>query len=377
MNSPTPKKPHIVFYFSDTGGGHRSAAEAIIEAIQLEYGDQVTTEMVDFFKNYAPRPFNRAAQMYPYMVKAPHLWGAGFHVTDGRARARAITTTMWPIARQAARTLVQKHPADLIVTVHPFANSFALRALGKNRPPFINVVTDMVTTHALWYDNRADLILVPTETARRRAIKYNMSPEKVRVVGLPVADRYCQPVGSKTALREKLGWRTDKPIVLLVGGGEGMGPLEKTARAIDQSELDVGLVVVCGRNQRLKASLEACQWAHPARICGFTRDMPDFMRASDFIVTKAGPGTIAEALNAELPIILYAKLPGQEDGNVTFVQEEGAGVWAPNPTDIIRTLAHWIAHPEERQKVVENCRRAGKPEAARTIARIIGEKLGL
>jgi 1,2-diacylglycerol 3-beta-galactosyltransferase len=366
-----------VFYFSDTGGGHRSAAEAIIEAIQLEYQDQVTTEMVDFFKSYAPRPFNRAADMYPYMVRAPQLWGASFHVTDGRARARAITTTMWPIARQAARSLVQSHPADLIVTVHPFANSFALRALGKNRPPFINVVTDMVTTHALWYDNRADLILVPTETARRRAIKYNISPEKVRVVGLPVANRYCRPVGDKTVLREKLGWPLSKPAVLLVGGGEGMGPLAKTAQAIDASGLDVGLVVVCGRNQRLKATLEACAWENPTSIYGFTREMPDFMRAADFIVTKAGPGTIAEALNAELPIILYSKLPGQEDGNVTFVQEEGAGVWAPTPQDVVRTLTRWISRPAERQKVIENCRRAGKPEAARTIARMIGEKLGL
>ncbi|HET6594069.1 MAG TPA: glycosyltransferase [Anaerolineales bacterium] len=377
MNPPNHRKPHIVFYFSDTGGGHRSAAEAIIEAIQLEYQGQVTTEMVDFFKSYAPRPFNRAAEMYPYMVKAPHLWGASFHATDGRARARAITTTMWPIARQAARSLVQKHPADLIVTVHPFANSFALRALGKDRPPFINVVTDMVTTHALWYDNRADLILVPTETARLRAIKYNMSPEKVKVVGLPVADRYCQPVGSKATLRETLGWSLYKPVVLLVGGGEGMGPLAKTAQAIDQSGLDVAQVIVCGRNQRLKANLEECQWENPTWIYGFTRQMPDFMRASDFIVTKAGPGTIAEALNAELPIVLYSKLPGQEDGNVTFVEEEGAGVWAPNPHEVVRTLTRWISRPAERQKVVENCRRSGKPKAARTIAHMIGDRLGL
>lgn len=377
MNPLPTRKPHIVFYFSDTGGGHRSAAEAIIEAIQLEYKDQVTTEMVDFFKSYAPRPFNRAAEMYPYMVKAPHLWGASFHATDGRARARAITTTMWPIARQAARSLVQSHPADMIVTVHPFANSFALRALGKIRPPFINVVTDMVTTHALWYDNRADLILVPTETARLRAIKYNMPTEKVKVVGLPVADRYCQPVGSKATLREKLGWPIYKPIVLLVGGGEGMGPLAKTAQAIDQSGLDVGLVIICGRNQRLKASLEECAWENPTTIYGFTREMPDFMRAADFIVTKAGPGTIAEALNAELPIILYSKLPGQEDGNVTFVQEEGAGIWAPTPQDVVRTLTRWISRPAERQRVVENCRKAGKPKAARTIAHILGEKLGL
>jgi 1,2-diacylglycerol 3-beta-galactosyltransferase len=377
MNHQTPRKPHIVFYFSDTGGGHRSAAEAIIEAIDLEYTDKVTTEMVDFFKSYAPRPFNRAAEMYPYMVKAPQLWGASFHATDGRARARAITTTMWPIARQAARSLVQMHPADLIVTVHPFANSFALRALGKNRPPFINVVTDMVTTHALWYDNRADIILVPTETARARAIKYNMSPEKVQVVGLPVADRYCRPAGSKAAIREKLGWPLYKPIVLLVGGGEGMGPLAKTAQAIDTCGLDLGLIIVCGRNQRLKASLDECEWENPTRVYGFTRDMPDFMRASDFIVTKAGPGTIAEALNAELPIILYSKLPGQEDGNVTFVEEEGAGVWAPNPQEVVRTLTRWVSRPAERQRVIENCRRSGKPEAARRIAHILGEKLGL
>ena len=377
MNHQTPRKPHIVFYFSDTGGGHRSAAEAIIEALNLEYKDQVTTEMVDFFKDYAPRPFNHAAEMYPYMVKAPQLWSASFHASDGRARARVITSTLWPIARRAARSLVKSHPADLIVTVHPFANSFALRALGKDRPPFLTVVTDMVTTHALWYDTRADFILVPTENARKRALKCNMPPEKVHVVGLPVADRYCQPLGRKSTLRKKLGWPARKSMVLVVGGGEGMGPLAKTAQAIDASGLDLGLVIVCGRNQRLKATLESYQWENPTVIYGFTRDLPDFMRAADFIVTKAGPGTIAEALNAQLPIILYAKLPGQEDGNVTFVQEEGAGVWAPKPQDVVRTLTRWISRPAERQKVVENCRRAGKPEAARTVAHIIGDRLGL
>lgn len=156
-----------------------------------------------------------------------------------------------------------------------------------------------------------------------------------------------------------------------------MGPLAKTAQAIDASGLDIGLVIVCGRNQRLKTTLESYKWENPTVICGFTRDMPDFMRASDFIVTKAGPGTIAEALIAQLPIILYAKLPGQEDGNVTFVEEEGVGVWAPKPQDVVRALTRWISRPAEKQKVIENCRRAGRPAAARTIAQIIGEKLGL
>src|SRR5512141_3391661 len=189
------KKPHIVFYFSDTGGGHRSAAEAVIEALHLEYGQGFTAEMVDFFKDYAPRPFSRMPELYPEFVKAPRLWQASFYATDGRARVRAITASVWPIAREAARKLVRDHPADLIVTVHPIANTLALKALGPNRPPFYAVVTDMVTTHALWFDSRADIIFVPTELARQRAIACQMSPQKIEIVGLPVADRYCQPPG--------------------------------------------------------------------------------------------------------------------------------------------------------------------------------------
>lgn len=372
MTTPN-RKPHILFLFSDTGGGHRSATEAVIEALQLEFGDAVSTEMVDFFKDYAPLPFNKMPDWYPEMVKAPRLWKASFYATDGHARARAITTALWPYARQAANALVRAHPADIIVTIHPFANTLAIKALGKNRQPFITVVTDMVTTHALWFDKRANLILVPTEIARQRALHYHMAPNQVRTVGLPVADRYCTPLGDKHALRERLGWPQDKPIVLMVGGGEGMGPLGKMARAVDECGLDLGLVVVAGRNQRLQTALEAVPWENPAFIYGFTREMPDFMRAADFIVTKAGPGTIAEALNAELPIILYSKVPGQEDGNVTFVEEEGAGVWAPTPQLVVRALTRWISRPHEKAAVVENCRRLARPNAAREIARAIME----
>ncbi len=370
-------KPHILILFSDTGGGHRSAAEAIIEALELEYGEACTTEMLDFFKGYAPLPFNKMPDWYPDMVKTPQLWGLSFKMSDGRMRARAITASMWPYVGRAARKIVRDNPADLVVTVHPLATTVILKALGENRPPFITVVTDMVTAHALWYDQRADLILVPTETARQRAIEYTMPPEKVRVVGQPVAERYCVPTGDKKALRRKLGWEQDKTIVLLVGGGEGMGPLGKTTRAIATSGLDVGIVIVAGRNQRLKAHLESLDWPVPVHIYGFTKEMPDFMRAADVLVTKAGPGTIAEALNASLPIILYARLPGQEDGNVTFVLEENVGVWAPHPRETVDTLRKWVENPEARQEIVSNCQRAARPDASRQIARAIGEVLEL
>lgn len=378
MNTLTERrKPHILFLFSDTGGGHRAAADAIIEALHLEFGDAVTTEMVDFLKDYAPPPYNQLPRFYPEMVKIPELWGVGFKISDGRPQARIVTSTMWPLVRQAARRLLQEHPADLLVSVHPLGNSFFLKALGNQRPPFITVVTDMVTTHALWYDKRADLIFVPTRLARQRALEYGMSPEKVIVAGQPISQRYAQPEKDKPTLRRKLGWPEDKFTVLMVGGGEGMGPLAETARAVDASGLDVTQVIVAGRNAELKAYLETLTWENPTFIYGFTTEMPDFMRASDVIITKAGPGTIAEALAAGLPIILYARLPGQEDGNVYYVQERGVGVWAPEPPQVVRALTRWICKPHTRQQVVENCRSAARPEAARLIARVLGEKVGL
>ena len=372
------KKPHILFLFSDTGGGHRSATEAIFEALGLEFGDAFTTEMVDFFKEYAPIPFNRMPDLYPQLVKVPRLWQVGFYATDGRSRARVITTAFWPYASRAARKLLEAHPSDIIVTTHLGANSVGLKALGKNREcRFVTVVLDPVTTHALWFDKRADVILVPTEMSRARAIAYHMPPEKVHVVGQPVAERYCAPPGDKRTLREKLGWPQEKMLILLVGGGDGMGPMAGTAAAIDESGLDLGLVIVAGRNERLKANLEARAWKIPTHIYGFTRELPDFMRAVDVLVTKAGPGTIAEALNAGLPMILYSRVPGQEDGNVTYVQKERVGIWAPTPERVVRAIARWVERPGERERFANNCRIAARPQAARLIARFIASQAGL
>ena len=371
------KKPHILFLFSDTGGGHRAAMDAIIEGLQLEFGDAISTESVDFLKEYAPPPYNRLPLLYPEMVKLPELWGMSFKISDGRPQARMVTSTFWPIVRRAAHRMVDEHPADLLVSVHPVVVSFCLKALGKKRPPFVTVVTDMVSTHALWFDKRADLILVPTRMARESALENHMSPEKVLVVGQPIAERHCQVGCDKTLLRKKFGWPVDNFTVLLVGGGEGMGPLAETARAIDESGLDVNLVIVAGRNAKLKNYLKTLYWENSTFIYGFTSEMPDFMNASDAIVTKAGPGTIAEAMAAGLPILLYAKLPGQEDGNVTYVENRGVGVWAPEPLKVVRMLTRWVCRPAERNEVVKNCRSAARPDAARVIARVLGEKVGL
>ncbi|NPV85264.1 MAG: galactosyldiacylglycerol synthase [Anaerolineae bacterium] len=372
-----PDLPRILFIFSDTGGGHRSAAQAIIEAIQLEFPDRFDCQMVDIFRSYMPTPLKYAPEIYPPLSRMPELWELGYRASDGPRRKRLIDSATYPYISRALKRFIRENPCELFVSVHQMVNTPMLKALAGSATPFVTVVTDMVSTHAFWYDTRATKVIVPTQAAYQRGLCMGLRPEQMEVVGMPVAERFCQPLAEKKELRRHLNWDTNMPIVLLVGGGEGMGPLAKTARAINEAQLPISLVVVTGRNRQIKAELENLSWNIPAYVYGFVTQMPEFMRAADILVTKAGPGTISEAFIAQLPMILYSKMPGQEDGNVDFVVKEEAGIWAPTPGRVVAALRYWLEHPDAREKAVESCRRLARPQASRQIARILAAQVNV
>jgi 1,2-diacylglycerol 3-beta-galactosyltransferase len=366
-------KPHILFLFSDTGGGHRSAAEAIIEALDVYFPGQVTTEMLDFFVKYAPPPFDKAVTTYAPMAQVPDLWELGYRLSNGKYRSQLIQDVIWPYVRKATQSLVEEHPCDVFLSVHPIINTPILRALEPEHDPYLTVITDLVTTHALWYNKSATLTLAPTDEARQRGIELGLDPDQIVVVGQPIADRFRQPSPPRDVLREQLGWPQELPVALIVGGGEGMGPIEEMVHAVDQAEMNLMMAVIAGRNQTLKQSLESAGLQTPHEIYGFVENMPDFMKAADVILTKAGPGTISEAFTAGLPIILYSKMPGQEDGNVDYVVKKGAGVWAPYPEKVVATLRYWLDHPDAFEQVSSTSKSLAKPDASKDIAQRIIE----
>jgi 1,2-diacylglycerol 3-beta-galactosyltransferase len=365
--------------FSDTGGGHRSAAEALIEAWHAEHPGHVQTQMSDLFRA-VPFPFNQMGPSYPWMIRyCSGLYGAGFHCSDGPRRAWAIARAGYGYVRHSLHRFLTEHPADVIVSVHPAFNhsvSWALADLGLD-VPFVTVVTDLWTGHALWYYPHVRRLIVPTEGARQRGIRFGVPPGRILVRGLPVARRFTAQLRAapdRARLRAELGLAPGGKVVLLVGGGEGMGPLEYLARALD-STLPAGgpptqVVVIAGRNAALRARLDACQWRHPVRVEGFVTNMPAWMAAADVLVTKAGPGTITEALLSELPLLLMGKVPGQEDGNVDYVVAERVGVWEPNPARAAALLASWLApgNPALAEMSIR-ARGLANPDAASAIAR--------
>jgi 1,2-diacylglycerol 3-beta-galactosyltransferase len=149
------KTPHVLFLFSDTGGGHRSAAEAIIEAFNVDFPNRISTETVDFFKEYAPPPFDLSSYLYPPMAKIPAVWKFGYKLSDDPRRTRFFYNVIWPYIRRATFRLLNDHPCNLLVTVHPVPVFPVSRALRPGLPSFFTVVTDLVSAHTWWFNQRS------------------------------------------------------------------------------------------------------------------------------------------------------------------------------------------------------------------------------
>ncbi|HZR40885.1 MAG TPA: glycosyltransferase [Ktedonobacteraceae bacterium] len=403
----------ILFLIADTGAGHRSAANAISNAIRLisqqeqqewqarrstarqasEGVEQATLqasefppptyriEIIDVFEEYSRFPLREAVKLYgPTIRYNPKLYGEFFHGTNREETVMTMNSLAAPLIFNGLLRLFTSVQPDIVVSVHPVINFVtvrALRELGLNIP-FITVVTDLVSVHYAWFAPGVDAYIVPTEQAKERYLKRKLDPERVQVLGMPIDPKFTRPTESKETLQRRLRLEPDVPVVLLVGGGDGAGGLQAAVRAISHARLPVQLMVVTGRNRRLYANLQRSRSKlHvPAQIFGFVQNMPELMHASDVIVTKAGPGTICEALACGLPVVLSGYIPGQEEGNVDFVVEHEAGVLALDPAALIDTLRRLIKPGSPELRLYrESAARISKPRASFDIAQYLLSKI--
>lgn len=362
----------VLFLMSDTGGGHRAAAEAISEALRRKYGERVEVELIDVFKAYSPFPWNFMPEFYPWLIShSKSSWGMGYKLSNTQRRAKVLSQGMYLTVEARIKQMLREHPADVVVSVHSLLTRLAMQAMnaGETRPPFVVVVTDLVSTHMFAYDHRADRTIVPTQPAFERGLEAGLLPDQMRITGLPVHPRFSEALTDKASARQTLGWNATLPTLLLVGGGEGMGPLYQVARTINNRRLKCQLVIIAGRNKELKDQLENSRWHQPTHVYGFVNDMPRLMSAADVLVSKAGPATICEACIAGLPMILYDAIPGQETGNVDYVIANDAGVFAPSPREVADVAQAWLSEGASGlARRSENARRIGRPNAVWEIA---------
>ncbi len=351
-----------------------AAASAVKAALQ-EIDPDVETKVVDSYRYAASVVSRVVSNGYLGMVKTiPQMYRLLYNRAERATEVGPFRTWVHQFTASNLRGLIQSEDPDVVVCTHAFPCG-AMAEYKKqfpDSPPVVGVVTDFCV-HSFWIHRNVDGYAVATAQMRDAIVARGVKPERVVVSGIPVQAAFARPHEHRDVLRERLGLPRDRFVVLMMGGGLGIGPLGTMMRALDAMQLPICVVVIVGRNSAVEQRVleSANHVAYPVRVLRFVNNVDDYMHASDVLVTKPGGLTSAEALVANLPMILFKPLPGQEERNTRYLVEKKLALRAKTARDLTRTVKRFLESPELRAEMQANMRRLERPNAARDVAELI------
>jgi 1,2-diacylglycerol 3-beta-galactosyltransferase len=226
---------------------------------------------------------------------------------------------------------------DLAVSLIPNFNRAIFESLKRACPQtkMVTILTDFADYPPhFWIEKQPQYFICGTDKAVEQALAMGHPRERVfRVSGMILRPGFynVQPV-DRARERAGMGLAPDTPTGLLLFGGQGSPAMREIAERIGNSGFDVQLIAICGHNARLKKQLDALKIKNRIHVTGFTQQIPYYMQLSDFLIGKPGPGSISEAMQMHLAVIVEKNawtLP-QERYNAEWVREQGVGIVLPN-----------------------------------------------
>jgi processive 1,2-diacylglycerol beta-glucosyltransferase len=375
MSQNTPK---ILIISSDTGGGHRSAAQALAEGLQKFWqGESIAVRTIKAVEE-SHRITGKLVGVYNWVLRNRQHWMKYLYWTMNRFR---------PETREFfhkkcigfCTEIFEKWCPHVVVSVHPMTQHIFGRVL-KNlnlaeQIPLITVVTD--PCYGFWKGWACDdvsLYLVANEDAERQLIDYGIAPEKIKISGMPVHTKFREVTQSDArAARESFGLDAEKFTVFVNAGWIGGGNIPQIFRELVRGELDVQAIFLAGKNEELRREAEelAKRAKFPVKVIGYSDEIEKLMQSANVMISKLGGLTTFEALACRLPIIAdatTAPMP-QESGTVNLLKRRGAGILLERANDIVPTIqsllndskkyremkaaAATLANPDSTERIIE------------------------
>jgi hypothetical protein len=324
----------IEFEFFDAGGGHRAAATALEMSIRAQQRPwevgltnlQELLDSIDILRKYFGI---RIQDAYNLMLRNGWTLGSPQLL---RVLQLAVRTYHRPTVRMLEAHWEETKP-DMVVSFVPHFNRAMNESYGLVFPgrPFVTILTDIANyPPQFWIEKEPQFLICGSDRAIAQAKEMGHSDDKIfRASGMILHPRfYDAPVVDPMAMREKLGLRRDLPTGLVLFGGYGSKAMLEIAERLDQSTLDLQMIFVCGRNEKLADALRTRKSRMPIFVEGFTARVNEYMQLADFFIGKPGPGSVSEALAMKLPVIVERNawtLP-QERYNADWVVEKQVGV---------------------------------------------------
>lgn len=309
------KKYKVLLLSAPIGSGHRMAAEAIKEELE-SYNDieVVHGNIFSFFPRFLGDIFLCVyiwiLKVCPWLYQKTYSWG------DKESGSVWLKNLINQVLLYLGNSFLNNVNPDVVIATH--ATPAGIMSLYKKKHPnvFVGVVVTDFTVHKWWIYNNVDAYFIADDRLKGRF------PEgaNVNAFGIPIRKEFA--LDNSLELRRKFGWPDDEKVCLIMGGGEGLLPMEEIISTLNNCKLpNFHIISICGNNEKLKNKLDSIFGKEDnIEIVGFTDNAPKYMKAADIIITKAGGLTSSEVLASNLQFLIYRPLPGQELNNAAFLE---------------------------------------------------------
>ena len=369
----------IIIFYASYGGGHLTAAKSIYEHLISNYKN-IDVELIDCMKyvNIAIEKITTAA--YREMAKkVPWAWGKIYTDSKKGPLAHISSRSNKILAIKLLKLLKEKKP-DLIISTHPFGSQMCcyLKRKGKINSKIATIMTDFAP-HDQWLvgSDYTDYFFVANEKMKNYLISKNINENKVFTTGIPISSKFSQKFNKPEILKEFNLKDNMKTILFFGGGAFGLGK-SKTIEILECFAKDfknVQVIAISGKNEKMKNEFEKIVSEYnrqdDIKVLEFTDKVPELMSISDLVVTKPGGLTTSESLASNLPMIIINPIPGQEEDNAKFLEENGIAIWLKKddkPFDIINQI---LSNPETLEKMKNATKSLSKKYSTKDICDIL------
>jgi 1,2-diacylglycerol 3-beta-galactosyltransferase len=343
----------LTIVFHDAGGGHRATADALKATLTSQPDPwevsllnlQELLDSLDVVRNLTGLRIQDA-----YNIVLRRGWT---RLTPQLLLLLQQTIRLYhrPIVK-TLRAYWSEHPADLVLSVIPHFNRALAESLrgGATQPPFVTMLTDLADySPHFWIERESEYLIVGTERAKQQALAMGHPMRRIfEISGMVLKPNFYQRIAVDRAVeRKRVGLEPDCPTGIVLFGGYGSRAMLGIAKRLNQSKSEVQLIMLCGHNQKLASELRNLPTRKPLLVQGFTTDVQYYMALADFFIGKPGPGSISEALQMHLPIIVECNsrtLP-QERYNAQWITDKGFGVVVKSFREIAPSVERLLAEP--------------------------------
>jgi processive 1,2-diacylglycerol beta-glucosyltransferase len=365
----------ILVLSAAVGAGHLRAAEAV-EAALRELAPQATVQNIDIL-TLTNTAFRRVyGKAYLDLVNmAPHVLGLFYDLMDKPVKPRnpleRLRLLMERLNLTRFKSMLEEAHWDLVVNTHflPAEIIASLRKTGKIAQRQMTVTTDF-ETHRLWVNEPTEHYTTATAEGAAYLGSFGVSIDRTSVPGIPIHPKFARPIDRAACLASQ-GLKGDRPMILQLAGGFGVGPIAKLYQQVLSIKRPLEIVVVTGKNKSAQEELQKLPVPaqHHVKVIGFTHEIHELMALADIVMSKPGGLTTSEVLATGTAMAIVNPIPGQESRNSDYLLEQGAAIKINNAATLAMKLEELLEDRTRLEAIKTNARRIAKPNAAYDIAR--------